>query len=80
MSLYPAAAASHPEFERVTTEQSARNKILIHQDRTTLVTLQQAYRSRFTPAGRLARLETGIRQLNLWLVDKYRRALAELDA
>jgi phenylpropionate dioxygenase-like ring-hydroxylating dioxygenase large terminal subunit len=80
INLFPKAAASDPDFEHITNEQLERNKILIMQDQTTLLTLQQAYRSRFTPRGRLARLETGIAQLNQWIVDKYRRALDRLDS
>jgi hypothetical protein len=79
INLFPKAAASDPDFERITNEQLERNKILIMQDQTTLLALQEAYRSRFTPRGKLARLETGIAQLNQWIVDKYRRALDRLD-
>jgi phenylpropionate dioxygenase-like ring-hydroxylating dioxygenase large terminal subunit len=79
INLFPKAAASDPDFERITNEQLERNKILIMQDQVTLLALQEAYRSRFTPRGKLARLETGIAQLNQWIVDKYRRALDRLD-
>jgi phenylpropionate dioxygenase-like ring-hydroxylating dioxygenase large terminal subunit len=80
INLYPAAALSDPDFERITSEQFERNKILIMQDQLTLIALQEAYRSRFTPRGKLARLETAIPQLNQWIVDKYRRALDRLDS
>jgi len=79
INLFPQAAASDPDFERITNEQLERNKILIMQDQVTLIALQEAYRSRFTPRGKLARLETAIPQLNQWLVDKYQRALERLD-
>jgi phenylpropionate dioxygenase-like ring-hydroxylating dioxygenase large terminal subunit len=79
INLFPKAAASDPDFARITNEQLERNKILIMQDQVTLLALQEAYRSRFTPRGKLARLETGIAQLNQWIVDKYRRALDRLD-
>jgi phenylpropionate dioxygenase-like ring-hydroxylating dioxygenase large terminal subunit len=79
INLFPKAAASDSDFERITNEQLERNKILIMQDQVTLLALQEAYRSRFTPRGKLARLETGIAQLNQWIVDKYRRALDRLD-
>jgi hypothetical protein len=52
-------------------------KIIIMQDQTTQVALQQAYHSRYTPRGRLSYLETAISQLNHWLVDKYQRALRD---
>jgi phenylpropionate dioxygenase-like ring-hydroxylating dioxygenase large terminal subunit len=79
INLYPKAAVSDPEFERISNEQFERNKILIMQDQVTLLALQEAYRSRFTPRGKLARLETAIPQLNQWIVDKYRCALDRLD-
>jgi phenylpropionate dioxygenase-like ring-hydroxylating dioxygenase large terminal subunit len=79
INLFPKAAVSDPEFERISNEQFERNKILIMQDQVTLIALQEAYRSRFTPRGKLARLETAIPQLNQWIVDRYRRALDRLD-
>jgi phenylpropionate dioxygenase-like ring-hydroxylating dioxygenase large terminal subunit len=79
VNLYPAAAVADPDFARITDEQFERNKILIMQDQATLLALQQAYRSRFTPRGRLARLETAIPQLNQWIVEKYRDALETLN-
>jgi len=79
INLYPKAALDDPDFERISNEQFERNKILIMQDQVTLIALQEAYRSRFTPRGRLARLETAIPQLNQWIVDRYRRALDRLD-
>jgi phenylpropionate dioxygenase-like ring-hydroxylating dioxygenase large terminal subunit len=79
VNLYPPAAVADPEFERISAEQFERNKIIVAQDQVTLIALQQAYRSRFTPPGTLARLETAIPQLNRWIVGKYRRALDRLD-
>ena len=79
INLYPEAAANDPRFQRITTEQFERNKILIQQDMDTLLALQKAYHSRFAPRGRLAWLEASLPQLNQWLVKRYRRALSELD-
>jgi phenylpropionate dioxygenase-like ring-hydroxylating dioxygenase large terminal subunit len=79
INLYPKAAVSDPDFERISNEQFEHNKILIMQDQVTLIALQEAYRSRFTPRGKLARLETAIPQLNQWIVDRYRCALDRLD-
>jgi phenylpropionate dioxygenase-like ring-hydroxylating dioxygenase large terminal subunit len=78
INLYPKAAATDPDFERISNEQFERNKILIMQDQVTLLALQEAYRSRFAPRGKLAWLEASIPQLNQWIVDKYRHALDEL--
>ena len=60
INLFPQKAVDHPEFERISTEQFERNKILIGQDQTTLLALQKAYRSRFAPRGTLSRLESAI--------------------
>jgi hypothetical protein len=80
INLFPRNAVDHPEFERISIEQFERNKILIGQDQATLLALQKAYRSQFTPRGTLSRLESAIPQLARWAVEKYRDALAELDA
>jgi hypothetical protein len=50
-------------------------KTIIMQDQVTQTALQVAYRSRFTPRGRLSQFETAITQLNHWVIDKYRRGL-----
>lgn len=80
INLYPRAAVAHPEFERIMNEQFERNKILIGQDQTTLLALQKAYQSRYTPRGTLSRLESSIPQLSQWAIEKYRNALARYDA
>ncbi len=80
INLFPKKAAADPNFGRITNAQFERNKILIEQDQDTLLALQKAYHSRFTPRGKLAWLETSLPQLNQWLVPRYRRALAEFDS
>ena len=39
--------------------------------------MQAAKRSRFLPDGIYGPLETTLQQFNVWLVDAYRRAMAE---
>jgi phenylpropionate dioxygenase-like ring-hydroxylating dioxygenase large terminal subunit len=75
VNLYAKAAAASPDFDRICKEQFEQMKIVIMQDQVTQAALQKAYHSRFTPRGRLSRLETAITQLNHWVVDKYRRGL-----
>jgi phenylpropionate dioxygenase-like ring-hydroxylating dioxygenase large terminal subunit len=75
INLYPRAALADPDFERITNEQFERNKVLIMQDQVTVMALQEAYRSRFTPHGKLSWLEAAIPQLNQWIVEKWRHAL-----
>jgi phenylpropionate dioxygenase-like ring-hydroxylating dioxygenase large terminal subunit len=75
VNLYAKAAAASPDFDRIRKEQFEQMKIVIMQDQVTQAALQKAYHSRFTPRGRLSRLETAITQLNHWVVDKYRRGL-----
>jgi phenylpropionate dioxygenase-like ring-hydroxylating dioxygenase large terminal subunit len=77
INLYSKAAIDAPGFDRIRTEQFEQMKIIIMQDQTTQVALQQAYHSRFTPRGRLSHLETAISQLNHWVVDKYQRGLRD---
>ena len=77
INLYSQAAAAVPEFDKIRHEQFDRMKAIIMQDQVTQVALQQAYKSRFMQSGRLSRLETAITQLNQWVVDKYRRGLAQ---
>jgi len=80
LNLYSPAAAATPEFDRIRQEQFEQMKVIIMQDQVTQEALQVAYHSRFAPRGRLSYLETAITQLNHWVVDKYRRALAESQA
>jgi len=77
INLYSQAAAAVPEFDRIRREQFDRMKAIIMQDQVTQAALQQAYKSRFAPAGRLSHLETSITQLNRWIIDRYRRGLAD---
>jgi phenylpropionate dioxygenase-like ring-hydroxylating dioxygenase large terminal subunit len=77
LNLYSKAATQTPDFDRIRAEQFEQMKIIIMQDQTTQVALQQAYHSRYTPRGRLSYLETAISQLNHWVVDKYQRALRD---
>jgi phenylpropionate dioxygenase-like ring-hydroxylating dioxygenase large terminal subunit len=77
INLYSKAAVDTPGFDRIRMEQFEQMKIIIMQDQATQVALQQAYHSRYTPRGRLSHLETGISQLNHWIVDKYQRGLRQ---
>jgi phenylpropionate dioxygenase-like ring-hydroxylating dioxygenase large terminal subunit len=80
LNLYSREAAASPDFDTIRTEQFERMKAIIMQDQVTQVALQQAYHSRFAPAGRLSYFETAITQLNHWIVGKYRRGLARNGA
>ena len=77
LNLYPRATAAAPDFDTIRYEQFDRMKAIIMQDQATQVALQQAYGSRFAPAGRFSYLETAIPQLNRWIIDKYHRGLAQ---
>jgi phenylpropionate dioxygenase-like ring-hydroxylating dioxygenase large terminal subunit len=77
LNLYSKAATDVADFERICSEQFERMKIIIMQDQVTQMALQEAYKSRYAPRGRLSYLETAITQLNSWVVDKYRRGLEE---
>lgn len=80
VTLYPKEASLHPDYERVTNENFERMKIILMQDQVTQAAVQQAYKSKFAPRGKLARLEAAIPQLNRWAVERYRRGLAEWGA
>jgi phenylpropionate dioxygenase-like ring-hydroxylating dioxygenase large terminal subunit len=80
VNLYPKAAVEFPDFETISREMYDRQRVIIMQDQVTQIALQSAYQSRYTPRGKLAKLESAIPQLNQWVVEKYRRALAELPA
>jgi phenylpropionate dioxygenase-like ring-hydroxylating dioxygenase large terminal subunit len=77
LNLYSKAASEAPEFNRIRTEQFEQMKIIIMQDQTTQVALQQAYHSRYAPRGRLSYLEAAIPQLNHWIIDKYQSGLRD---
>ena len=50
------------------------------QDVPVNVGMQAAKTSRFLPAGIYGPLETTLQQFNVWLLEKYRAAMAELSA
>lgn len=75
INLYPKEAMTGPGAKDMRDAQLDQMKIIISQDQDTQTALQQAYQSRFTPRGRLAELETGIAQLNYWVVDRYKSGL-----
>jgi phenylpropionate dioxygenase-like ring-hydroxylating dioxygenase large terminal subunit len=77
INLYSREAAASPDFDRIRQEQFERVKAIVMQDQVTQVALQQTYKSRYMPTGRLSRLETAITQLNHWVIDKYHRGLQE---
>jgi len=78
INLYPKEAMTGPGAEAMRDAQLDQMKIIISQDQDTQTALQKAYRSRFAPRGRLAELETGIAQLNYWVVDRYKNGLRSL--
>ena len=75
--LYPKDAFSHSDFKHISEENFERMKIIMMQDQVTQAALQEAYKSRFAPRGKFARLEAAIPQLNQWAVERYRTALAQ---
>ncbi len=75
VTLYPKSAASHPYYKRITDENFERMKVILSQDGVTQEALQVAYQSRYTPHGRLSRLESAIPQLNAWVLERYQKGL-----
>jgi phenylpropionate dioxygenase-like ring-hydroxylating dioxygenase large terminal subunit len=78
INLYPAEAMAGSNAQAMRDAQLDQMKTIIGQDQDTQTALQHAYQSRFTPRGRLAELETGIAQLNYWVVDRYKSGLRAL--
>ena len=78
-SLYPAEAVAHPRFEQISAAQSAALTGIVQEDLVTQEALQRGHRSRYTPRGVLSWLETSIPQMNGWLLDRYRSALAQAE-
>jgi phenylpropionate dioxygenase-like ring-hydroxylating dioxygenase large terminal subunit len=76
VTLYPKRATEHAEYKRITDENFERMKLILSQDGVTQEALQIAYHSRYTPRGRLSRLESAIPQLNAWVVERYLRGLS----
>ena len=79
VNLYPKAAVEEPGFAEAYEKFIERKALAIHQDAVTVAALQQGYRSRYAPRGPLSWMETNIPQLNAWLLERYRRGLADLD-
>ncbi|QYG94037.1 aromatic ring-hydroxylating dioxygenase subunit alpha [Iamia sp. SCSIO 61187] len=80
VDLYPKAAVEEEGFEEAYALQRERKKVAIMQDQETLLALQRGYRSRYAPRGPLSHLEAVIPQMNSWLLDRYRAAVAAADA
>ena len=75
--LYPRSTVEAPGFRELYEGQIARQGLIIEEDRITQTAVQAAHHSRFTPRGRLSWLEATIPQMNQWLLERYRRALAD---
>ncbi len=52
---------------------------IVGEDMLTQAALHRGHRSRFSPPGRFSWLEATIPQMNQWLLERYRRALARLE-
>ncbi len=78
-SLYPKEATELPDFAVIAAEQGKMLQTILDEDMTTQAALHRGHRSRFSPAGRFSWLETTIPQMNQWLLERYRRALASLE-
>lgn len=76
VNLYPKSAVESPGFHEAYRKFQERKELAIHQDAVTTAALQQGLRSRFAPRGPLSWLESNIPQLNQWLIERYRKALA----
>jgi phenylpropionate dioxygenase-like ring-hydroxylating dioxygenase large terminal subunit len=79
VNLYPKASVESDGFAEYYAEQLDRKQIAIDQDQATLEAMQVAYASRFMPAGTLSILESTIPQMNSWLMERYARALEEME-
>lgn len=79
VNLYPKEAAEAADFEQLETNQFDKMKTIVAQDAVTQIALQDAYRSRHKPRGRLSYLEGAIAQLNQWSVHRYRQGLDALE-
>jgi nitrite reductase/ring-hydroxylating ferredoxin subunit len=79
LNLYPRQVVEDAELRTYTDAQFERIKVIVEQDAVTQAALQTAYESRYVPAGTLAWLEAAIPQLNQWVVNAYKNALARID-
>ena len=80
VNLYPKSAVESEGFEQVYATYLERKAQAIAQDAVTTEALQQGYGSKFAPRGPLSWMEGNIPHLNAWLIERYTRALAEVDA
>ena len=78
--LYSKSAVETPGFEETYKAVSKARDVIIGEDRTTQMAVQEGHLSRFSPRGRLSWLEATIPQMNEWLLDRYRSALEERAA
>jgi phenylpropionate dioxygenase-like ring-hydroxylating dioxygenase large terminal subunit len=79
VNLYPKSAVEEPGFQQAYARFQERKALAIHQDAVTTTAVQQGLRSRYAPRGPLSWMESNIPQLNTWLLQRYRKALAVLD-
>jgi phenylpropionate dioxygenase-like ring-hydroxylating dioxygenase large terminal subunit len=80
LNLYPKSSIESSGFTEYYEEQLQRKQIAIDQDQVTLQAMHKAYESRFVPRGTLAALEKTIPQMNTWLMERYARALDQMEA
>lgn len=79
VNLYPKSAVEADGFDQVYQTYLERKAVAIAQDAATTEALQRGYASRFAPRGPLSWMEGNIPHLNTWLLERYRRALSELE-
>lgn len=72
-SLYLPEAMEDPLFETKRAETDAYTNSIFAQDLHTDLLVQQGLGSKFAPRGRYSWQEDAQRQLNVWLVDRYRK-------
>lgn len=75
--LYPKSTALAPNFAEQWQRQVTVQGTVIQEDIITQTSVQAGHHSRFTPRGRLSWLESPIPQMNRWLLERYRDALAQ---
>jgi phenylpropionate dioxygenase-like ring-hydroxylating dioxygenase large terminal subunit len=78
--LFDPGAVRHPLFEELFQLSSVGISNIIAQDVHATTMVQKGLRSRFAPRGRYSSQEEIQRQLNVWLVDRYRASWPDLPA
>jgi hypothetical protein len=79
-SLVAPGAMANPMFEQLMSFNQASVGEIVAQDLHVDELVQQGLKSRFAPRGRYSWQEGAQRQLNIWLVNRYRKGWASLKA